>query len=648
MSAKRRRKNASSGGSRRMFKICGAFALVVMVLYFYFVNTILHSAKQSSVSKSLDQILITMQQEPPNKDPHIQPSIDATSNMNKSMNNNEHLSSSINKSDHLQTNEKDSVKKTSIEQKQKPVPTMPRPSCFDDGKLCRFDDIGKYLEDASKFTIIHAPTDAIPNRRRIPSSMANNATYIASRHNSGPKDGSQTSLADYNPTLLPLNSDLDDKLLDYLTGRYHPDITNEEADRAKYLLISRASNLHNCGLSMRRLNRTVNEHSYLSLALLDDNLQHIPGASASVLAYQALLPECIEKSYLSPFQDYQIIAARSTIGNKKKDQLFMMASDVKTVITPIDIRRVPRPTNDAKGWNTKIKSKPIPMIQQKDDEFSILFYGTGLQVRFMENIRPPKVKSCVTILAYNSFDWKKNYHVFDIPDPDGKGAMLTYTELRPHNIRKTRKVNFYSDKFDRLGDWELVPNGTIHLKKDGKRDVNDIQTNQFRGGEPSQQFDAIKGVVMPLMSGRGTACCVDIDLGQNQTFKVGISHSTTDSRGYISRFYAFDLRPPRFLIVAMSGPFCLGGLNSDSDINADLQIFPMPDTRHLHASNITFECPAVTFASGITEYQADKNYVVISYGVNDCYSRSIVVPKQRIIEFLDIKGRESWLPWNFR
>eukprot|EP00979_Chaetoceros_neogracilis_P005555 scaffold1014_cov274-Chaetoceros_neogracile.AAC.1 len=151
--------------------------------------------------------------------------------------------------------------------------------------------------------------------------------------------------------------------------------------------------------------------------------------------------------------------------------------------------------------------------------------------------------------------------------------MLTYTELRPHNTRMTRKVNFDTDKFDRLGDWELVPNGTIHLKKDGKRDVNDIQANQFRVGEPSQQFDAIKGVVMPRMSGRGTACCVDIDLGQNQTFKVGISHFTTDSRGYISRFYAFDLRPPRFLIVAVSGPLCLGGIEQRFEPNL-LHSFP--------------------------------------------------------------------------
>ena len=68
----------------------------------------------------------------------------------------------------------------------------------------------------------------------------------------------------------------------------------------------------------------------------------------------------------------------------------MMASDVKTIITPIDIRRVTGPMNDDEGWSTWIKSKAVPMILQ-EDELSNLFYGTGLQVRFMENMRPPNV-----------------------------------------------------------------------------------------------------------------------------------------------------------------------------------------------------------------------------------------------------------------
>ena len=138
--------------------------------------------------------------------------------------------------------------------------------------------------------------------------------------------------------------------------------------------------------------------------------------------------------------------------------------------------------------------------------------------------------------------------------------MLTYVELRPHSTRISRKVNFYAEQFDKYHDWELYPNGTISNFNDGRRGKSDIQSNQFKAGEPPQQFDPPKSAVFTSYKGRGTACCADIDFGKNQQFKVGISHTTTDSRGYISRFYAFDMRPPRFLVVAVRGPFCLGGL----------------------------------------------------------------------------------------
>jgi len=182
--------------------------------------------------------------------------------------------------------------------------------------------------------------------------------------------------------------------------------------------------------------------------------------------------------------------------------------------------------------------------------------------------------------------------------------------------------------------------------KQGMRNKKDILTNFAK--EPPLQFSLPGSTILPSHRGRGTACCVDIEFGTNQTsFKVGISHLTTDSRGYLSQFYAFDLRPPKFLNVAKSGYFCLGRMNPETDLNAETQIFPFPDSHNLHASNITYDCPHITFLSGITEFQADKNYVVISYGVNDCYSRSIVVSKKRIIEFLDVNRTESWHSWNW-
>jgi hypothetical protein len=522
-----------------------------------------------------------------------------------------------------------------------------RPSCFDnDGATCAYDEVGKYLGSASIFSMIHKPSDAIPQHRRIPASMGSNTSFIIARRMEGPKDGSLTALVEYNPTLLPLTSDMDQKLLDYLTGRYHPDISDEEANKVKYLSIARSSNLHCCGGGFRKNGNPTKEQSYLSLSLLDEHLEPIPNASCAVNTYKALLPDCYAREELSPFHDYQIIAARSTEGNAKKDQLFMIASNVFSVILPLDIRRVPGPTNDAINWKTKISSNPVPMIpstlSEKTESLPDLFYGYGLQVRFMTNIVPPNVTRCVRILKYNAMDWKKNYHVFEVTDSNGTTS--TYMETRPHRFRSTRKINFYAKQFEKYGDWELVPNGTFeNVIKDGKRDTRDVQVNMFKIGEPKEQFQSPHEFSAATRQGRGTACCIDISFDGNITLKVGISHFVTPNRNYLSRFYAFDLKPPRFLLVALSGAFCFERMNGITDHNSETQIFTSPDKHSfLKVSDTVYDCPSITFASGITEYQADKNFAVISYGVHDCYSRSIVVSKERIKELLNVHGSNDY------
>lgn len=548
------------------------------------------------------------------------------------------------------------MQKQSLLQSQDLVEKIDRPSCLSKANdkdiipKCAFDTMGKYLEASAKLIMIHPRNDAIPPHRTIPTSMAANTTYIDLRRDTPPFDGSQTALIEFNPSLLPLTSDLDDKLLDYITGRSHPDISNEEAKKAKYLSIARASNgPHSCGAHMQRYDHGAREHTYLSLALLDDDLQPIPHASAIVHAYQAMLPECYNRrpKMMSPMHDHQVIAARSTRGNPKKDQLFLIVSNANSMIFPIDIRRVPAPTNSGEGWQTKMTNDPVPMIPTKSNEH--VFYGSGLQVRFMRNVRPKDQKECQLVLNSNSIDRRKNYHFFDVPDPEGAVDPLTYVELRPHWNRNLRKVNFYAEKFDEFEDWDLVPGGKFEsLHNDGARKRDDVIVNQFKVGEPKEQWKEDR-TKLHFMEGRGTACCVDINFETNHTFKVGISHTLAKGRGYIHRFYAFSQNPPRFLTVAISGPFCLGGLNKEKDMNAELQIFPSPDNprKRLNVTNEIFDCPHITFASGIVEYSADKDYVVISYGVNDCYSRSMVVPKTKILELLDVHGTEDWKKWDW-
>mmetsp|Transcript_17112 Transcript_17112/g.22211 ORF Transcript_17112/g.22211 Transcript_17112/m.22211 type:complete len:646 (-) Transcript_17112:105-2042(-) len=528
-----------------------------------------------------------------------------------------------------------------------------RPSCLDaqthgQDNPCRFDEIGKYLEESAKFTSVFPQNDAIPETRRIPAEQGNNSTYILEAREKGPDDGSLTPLVDYNPSLLPLTDDLDPVLLDHLTGRYHKQISDEDADRVKYLSVSRSTNFHLCGGSVRRANHTTREHSYMSLALLDDDLKPIPGASASIRFGQAVLPwNCYKRSKMDAFLDFHIIAVRSTKGNIKKDQLFVITFDAPgAYIFPIDIRRVPAPTNDDSDWNTtKIKGKAIPMILESsvgeyDDGETLKFYGSGLQIRLMERrwANGTNKYICTAYFKSNFMDKWKNYHIFDVKQQDG--SFDTYMEIRPHNDHQVRKVNFYADHFHVIEDWEFVPNFNIITPSRGgyyrnRTDVIESKEETFKERWSSPAF--------PHVPFRGTTCCIDLEYGggkdNRQMVKVGISHTVSrEGRIYLSKFYAFETESGKFHTVSVSGLFCLGRMISD-DINAESQIFPVAGQFVINEE--TYDCPVVTFATSLVEYQADPNYVVISYGVNDCYSRSIVVSKERIREFLGLQMEEE-------
>eukprot|EP00978_Attheya_sp_CCMP212_P032599 scaffold128086_cov46-Attheya_sp.AAC.2 len=271
---------------------------------------------------------------------------------------------------------------------------------------------------------------------------------------------------------------------------------------------------------------------------------------------------------------------------------------------PIDIRRVPGLTNDAFGWDTKVKGRP----------------------------------DCSSILDSNLMDFQKNYHIFDV---EKDGHMDTYMEIHPHGS-SMRKVLFNADKFHKIGDWELVLNGTFGYWGTNKhRSMDDLiihKESDFPKDQwkyPSPEKTAWKGgTTLP----HGTACCIDVAWGNNESIKVGISHGVSKAEcGYVSRFYAFETKSSWFQSVAMSGPFCLGR-KAQTDINAETQIFPFPE-KNLILGNETYDCPHVTFASGLlVDYQADTNYAVLSYGVNDSYSRSIVISKKRIVAFLNLNN----------
>jgi len=128
---------------------------------------------------------------------------------------------------------------------------------------------------------------------------------------------------------------------------------------------------------------------------------------------------------------------------------------------------------------------------------------------------------------------------------------------------------------------------------------------------------------------RGTACCGDMKYN-GQDVKIGITHTVTAERSYLHAFYAFKPYPP-FEIVSVSGYFCLGALQS-SDVGYDDHWMSKRDEhgKDMDVKGETYSCPKITFVTGITEMIHDQDNFVISYGVKDCYSRSIIVPKEKV------------------
>lgn len=164
---------------------------------------------------------------------------------------------------------------------------------------------------------------------------------------------------------------------------------------------------------------------------------------------------------------------------------------------------------------------------------------------------------------------------------------------------------------------------------------------ESKSGTPASSFESVTPRhERPLMRYRGTSQLIDLKLN-NTDVKVGISHTvhglkgdnSTAKRTYLSQFYAFLPYPP-FEVVAVTGNFCFNHMDeSDSGYSAQwISQRPIANrTEPVLIMRKDVRCPRITFATGMTEMIGNGGMdVIITYGVDDCYSRSIIVPKNKI------------------
>lgn len=491
------------------------------------------------------------------------------------------------------------------------------PCLFNQTAICRYDHVGQFLEESPPIpNVVHRPVQAVPSYRRIPLEMANNRTFIVRGTSSYPDDltnmdATNSTLNDYNPFILPLFrtvsngsvvSDLDQKLLDELTGRYHSGFTHSEANQVKYLAVFRSSNHYpRCipGGFQKGKDKGYQWVNYPSIALLDENLQPIDEASILI---------DIERYYFQErdtrlFQDFSLYAARTTKDNTKKDHLFLVTNGM--LIIPMALRRIP-PGKDHgdNDWITKIQQPKL----SKD-----IVHGTGIQVRMTSSSIQGPMKSFVAGNKAIRLAVGKNMHLFE------SSTGSNYVELWPYSNHSSQQVNFFWDNFTTFQSYSW--------------DLKEVTVAPDTNSTPSFQSN-YGSLPEKEPTNRGTGCCADMTLSDGRVIKLGIAHTVVRPLNYLHRFYAFVPDKP-FQILRISGLFCLGSMQrndsgfDDHWLSHQNEYFQPMQTRY--GDLLDFDCPPITFASGVTNMvDHSDNYIIISYGVEDCYSRSIFVHKRKI------------------
>lgn len=207
-------------------------------------------------------------------------------------------------------------------------------------------------------------------------------------------------------------------------------------------------------------------------------------------------------------------------------------------------------------------------------------------------------------------------------------------------------IHLFATSFEPQSKLKLFHNRTVKAMKGRRDQVVFHDEIQSKNGDPMTSFKTvIPKHLRPNMKFRGTSQLIDMTL-DGVHVKVGIAHTVaeggfdtkknrthTDFRVYLSQFYAFSPEPP-FETIAISGMFCFHHMMETDDGYHHQCTSKRPvhnRTFPILVLNDEMKCPLITFATGMIEMIGHGgNNVIITYGVDDCYSRSIVAPKKKI------------------
>mmetsp|Transcript_49783 Transcript_49783/g.120671 ORF Transcript_49783/g.120671 Transcript_49783/m.120671 type:complete len:956 (+) Transcript_49783:51-2918(+) len=492
----------------------------------------------------------------------------------------------------------------------------------------------------------------------------------------------------YNPSIVPLPPKLRSSLV-FTDGDQQMGTPAEPT----YLISFRVSAVNGCGINRtsssisgsasvpatpksrkekRQLRKEKKLKNFLGLAVLDRQLRIIPNSDV-IMDFVSVFKKYSSSTSGKPYEDFRLVhvpsVANGHIANNKNDddggRIFLthrvFFAQIHLSTTKSHQRDGNNEDNDDKNNNNKSQ---LPMI-----EVPPLFGGNPhLQDKSngLDNIT-------TNGLTVHVIDIEKKSFINDIP-PDGKNFGLL-PSLAGGGGDGGGQDGSNSGKL--FLEYSIdYPRQTFEIDL-STYEASPMTTHSYGAPEPSflTQYQALIDVKFTTQD-RGTSCCVKLstehfhDWTTNRTIHnmdhlwVGVGHTKNRQRmepngfQYVSRLYALS---PTYDLVARSGLFCVGFPNddgisttttADAEAGVDLDVHVVDPllvnqtrksklmfasttttttrTTTTTATATTYNCPRIEFVSGISEKVDDYNVALLAYGINDCVSNIVQVPKEQL------------------
>ena len=453
---------------------------------------------------------------------------------------------------------------------------------------------------------------SIPSSQKIPAHAVANLTAFFSRANIGVP--ATHYLFDYNPSIVILPT----SLLDDATTRM---FLGKNGDVPVYVASFRVSTQQSCF------------HPYETQAMYGGSWDKKP----PVQDYLAL---AFLRADLSILQDVVVDIKTSGVFQQFAEDFRLFVLGGQLHVASYDLIAPLRIT--ATGPSSRIDQDGYVLLES--------VYPSTLAVAMRQ------FPSCPVCHNRPNKRCGKNLNYFSATDTDS----VTLVELWPSGPHVVQQVNLQQ------------PCHIARETGDGSTST-ELQTFSDAGSSHSQpSWHTMEEVMFPNMEpsetiltrGRGGACCISIHHPQTgEQLLVGIEHLKIPKLGkrsgkrlpvlrrvdggttavapnqYLSRWYAFQQTQP-FQIVAQSGLFCLGYPGPLEQSTHPLvkttiwkkMIFGGDGKVDTGNYSLSLECPRIHFVSGISEKAGDPSKVIVSYGINDCFSRLIELEKASIVK----------------